>query len=129
MSALHEASIPLTVPSIDETLLINAAITPEARPIIVKVEEPGKRLTIHRTDVNIYDRTIMPMQIMEADGRKQNFGHELFAAAVASLTYTRTGNFTWDVNVDEENINDTHMFRDFTGILMNFAWMRQEGLI
>ena len=107
-------------------MLINAANFTESRPIVVEVEEPGKRITMHRTDMNIQDRTIMPIQIMEGDMRRHNVGHELFKVAVSSLTYTRTGNFTWDVNIDKQDINDIHMFREFTGIFTNFAWMRQE---
>jgi hypothetical protein len=129
MSVLHQPSISLSVPSIGEVLLVNAPKMPESRPIVIEVEEPGRRLTIHRTDRNIYDRSNMPMQIEQADKNQSNYAQYLFATAVSSLTYTRTGHFTWDVNVDRKNINDTHMFREFTGILTSFAWMRQEGRI
>jgi hypothetical protein len=128
MSALHQSVIPMSVPSIGETMLINAANFTESRPVNIEVEDSGNRITIYRRDMNIYDRANMPMQIAEADPRNCKFGHELFKVAVNSLTYTRTGNFTWNVDIDEQDINDIHMFREFTGIFTNFAWMRQEGL-
>ena len=129
MRSLHKTSIPLSVPSIGETLLINASKMPESRPIVLEIENPAERMTIYRTDMNIDTRMNMPLQIQEADPRNAKFGHELFATAVESITYARTGDFAWNVDVDEENINDTQMFREFTGILTRFAQLRQEKLI
>lgn len=122
LKRLHLPEIPLTVPTYDDAIMINSPMLNDPRPLIVEVNRPGCELTIARADGYL-------LQVMEADDRKANYSEMLFREPIQQLGLRCLDRCTWLADVDERNINDLGMMREFVSILSNFAAGKQHRLI
>ena len=123
LTNLVRPEIPLTIPTLHDNILINSPALHEPRQLHIQTIKPGSQFEITRPDG-------MPLQVTEADERKDNFGHELLSEPVRRLGLTCLNKFTWQIDVDESDvtINDTYMMREFIGILSGYAWSKQRKL-
>ena len=121
LAELDTPEIPLTVPTWDEKLLINSAKLCEPRSIVVEVERPGRDFVVQRKDKQ-------PLQVLQADSRRDMFARELFYDPLDYLALSSNEKFVWHVNTNEENIRDADMLREFVGILSTFALSKQLRL-
>lgn len=118
LSQLTLPEIPLTVPTLGETILINSPSIDDKRAVVMEIERPGKAFHLRRVDDT-------PLQVMQADNRRENYAMELFGEPVDNLTYIRINARLWRVDVDPGRVNDNDMLREFTAILSSFALSKQ----
>ncbi|USN96305.1 MAG: hypothetical protein H6797_04495 [Candidatus Nomurabacteria bacterium] len=118
LAELSLATIPLSVPTRDENLLINSGEIYNPRRIVVETERAGRDFVVRREDSQ-------PIQVVEADDRRETCGQELFYEPLDYLTLSSNEKFVWHVNTTEGNVRDTDMLREFVGILSTFALTKQ----
>lgn len=113
--------IPLTVPTREENILINNNKLSEPRRIVVETERPGRDFVVRRDDD-------CPLQVVQADDRRDTYGQELFRDPLDYLVLSSSEKFVWHINTPENNITDGKMLAEFVGILSNFALSKQLRL-
>ncbi|MCA9334899.1 hypothetical protein KC953_02025 [Candidatus Saccharibacteria bacterium] len=110
--------IPLTVPTLDDNILINCEKLSEPRAIVVEVDALCRSILVRRRDENA-------MQVMQADRRRDTYAHLLFRDPLEHIMLSKVENYTWLVNTHDDNVNDKYMLREFVGILSTFALSKQ----
>lgn len=121
LSQLHLPHIPLSVPSSDETLLLNcrSEASNGKRRIIVVTEEPGKRFVVTRRDDQ-------PIQVKEMNSRSQDFDEEAFYEPIQQLILTSLGARVWQIDTESTNIRRNAVFDTFLGHVAMFAVGKQN---
>jgi len=121
LAELSLRQIPLTVPTCSESLLINSDKRYDPRRIVVDTKRSGRDFIVRREDG-------FPIQVVEANSRRDTYGQELFYAPLDYLALSNSEEFVWHVNTTDSNITDTHMLTEFVGILSTFALSKQLKL-
>lgn len=121
---LAELCLPamsLRVPTTNDNILINSENLSEPKPIVIETLRPGAEFVVRR-----HDQT--PIQVVQADDRRETFGQELFHDPLEYLTLSSNEKFVWHINTDQSNVRDPEMLREFVGILSTFALGKQLKL-
>ena len=121
LSTLHLPEVPLTIPTLNDAILINSPELHEPKRLLVESVKPGSELVISRPDG-------IPLQVVEADDRRETYAHDLFHDPIPQLGLRCLDLCTWAADVDEVNVKDAGMFREFVGILSVFATNKQVRL-
>lgn len=122
LSGLYLADIPLSVPTTAGAILINSPELLDLRRIVVGYQPDTDSLTIARVDE-------LPLQVVQADDRRDTYGNTLFAEPIRQLGIMCVDHYLWLADVDADNVQDNHLMHEFIGILSTFASMKQAKLL
>lgn len=126
LSALLIDKMTLSVPILDDAVLINTPDISEQGKLTIKSSGVVNGFEIYRSDLSSDIQTPgQLLQVREADERQVNYGVEVFYEPIATLRLSQRARFLWDTNIPNENIRDRHILRNFVGILSVFALAKQ----
>lgn len=122
LSSLYLAEIPLSVPTTNGAIMINSPELHDPRRIVIESRADSGDLLIARVDGS-------PLQVIQADNRRDTYGDTLFAEPIYQLGVKCVDRLLWLADIDAENVNDNEMMHEFIGILSTFAAIKQAKLL
>lgn len=121
LTQLHVPKIPLTVPTMNENILINSSELHNPRAIVVETDALCRSVLVRRNDKR-------EIQVMQADESRDTYASTLFRHPLEYMVLSQSAKFTWLINTAEDNVNDVAMLREFVGILSTFALGKQTKM-